>query len=415
MLKQAGHETDVHIIQEKTKIGKLGLKNVDVVAFSSSTPTFKDDIKIAEEIKQRYPDKFIIFGGAHPTFYPEETKKQNCIDSICIGEGYEAIVRCADGEIKDVYTTTEKYDINKLPRPDYELYYKKYKVLREKKTKQVYIVHGCPYRCSFCWNEAYNKIYKGKVVQCMDVEKAVDEILWLKKRYGFEWLQFISDNMTVNKDWLKRFLVMYKRKVNKPYLMNIRCNEINEELVTMLKLSGCERVDFGLEHGNEEIRNDVLQRNMKEEDILKAGKLMHRFDIRFQTSNIVGMPIDTLKKSIETVKLNQAIKPEIAKCCIYQPFEGTSLYKLAKEKGLLKDLDKITGTTIQEGFDGRGEGTKVILKDEKKLVRLSYLFDFFVQNKWLNPLIGIICSLPLNWLYRKYYAWRFAKQEKMYG
>ena len=415
MLKQAGHGVEVFICNDSTsKI--LMCKNIsafDIIGFSSSTPTYKDDLYLANCINMILPNKHIIFGGSHPTFYPDAVIKENCINSICIGEGYEAIVECANGDRREIYKPREKYDINKLPMPDYELYYKKYPLLAKKSTKQVYIVHNCPYDCAFCWNGAYRKLYNNdKKVYCMNVDKAIKEIKWLKDNYGFKWLQFISDNMTVNKKWIKEFLTKLKQEIDIPYLMNIRCNEINQEIVDLFETTGCDRVDFGLEHGNDEIRNDVLKRNMSKSQITTAGRMLNKAGIRIQTSNMVGIPTDTVKKSIETIKLNQMFKVEIAKCCIFQPFKGTDLYENYKSE--LQNMDINTGTTIQIGYDGRGAITKVKLKDEKKLVRLSYLFDFFVQNKWLNIFIPLIVSLPFDKYFRMYYNNKLKRQERKY-
>lgn len=428
MLRRAGHTTDVFIVS-KNEINSAIEWDADVYAFTSSTPTFLEDEKIAAYIKTK-TGKTIIFGGPHPTFCSRQTINSEHIDIICIGEGYTAIVELADNpkrtDIKNLWFKTtngiiqndiaEIYNINKLPAPDYDIYYSKYPELKYKSTKQVYIVRGCPQSCTFCYNPVLNKIYqgRGKILQHMDINKAVREIKNLQSKYGFKWLQFISDTMNLDTKWFSEFLIEYKKEVNAPYLCNVRLNKVDENLVKLMKETGCDRVDFGIEHGNDDIRNRILKRNMNKRQMIEAGKLFWKYKIRVQTTNIFGLPEETLDKAIETVKLNQAIKPEVAKACILQPFPGTEIYNYAEKNNLLQNMDKKSGTTYQKDFEGRGGFTKIKLKDEKKIIRLSYLFDLFVQRKWLNPLIKIIVSLPLDKYYRKIYNKTFGKLEVKY-
>jgi radical SAM superfamily enzyme YgiQ (UPF0313 family) len=301
--------------------------------------------------------------------------------------------------------------------PDYGIYYNKYPVLRNKPTKQVYIVRGCPFQSGFCYNPVVNGMYKGKgqIIQNMDIEKAVLEILLLKKKWGFKWLQFISDTMNLDNERFIAFLKRYHAVVRMPYLCNVRLNLVNEDLVKTMKETGCDRVDFGVEHGDDDIRNRILLRNMGKKMMIESAALFRKYGIRTQTTNIFGLPEENLDKAIETIKLNQAMKPEIAKACILQPFEGTHIYQYAHERGLLQNMEKNSGTTYQHDYDKRGEFTKIKLKDEKRIIRLSYLMDFFVQRPWLNRFIKIIVSLPLNGLFRQCYNKAFKKIERKYS
>jgi len=383
----------------------------DVYCFSPTTLEFKEALYQATIIKNRTGAR-ILFGGAHVTFNNIDNK---IIDAICIGEGYEVILDMLTGTDK-IYKAKTKYNINDLPMPDYDLYYNKYPVLANKKTKQVYLVSGCPYNCAFCYNPAYNDLYKGQTIcQQMDINKAISEIKWLKDKYGFKYLQFISDNMSVNKEWLKAFLIKYKYIIGLPYLMNIRANEVNEDVIKIMSETGCARVDFGIEHGNDMLRNEVLHRNMKRGDVIHTAYLLNKYKIRFQTTNIFGLPFENFNKAWESVRLNRKFKPEISKACILQPFENTEIYKYAKKNGLLKDNFEYTGTTYQIGVkDNRASQTAVKIDNEKHIVRLSYLFDLFVKYpipKWLGYLI---CSLYFDNLYKKYYNYIFRRQEKKY-
>lgn len=407
--KSKGIDTDVYIYNHD-KI----LPEADIYAVSSSTVSYKEDLRIIKRIK-RLTHKPIIIGGPHPTYYSKEVAKEDCIDSIVIGEGYEAIIEYAQGNRKTIYHPREIFDINNLPMPDYGLYYSKYD-LKNSLTKSVYIVRGCSFKCSFCYNPAYNALYngKGKTIQCMDVKKAISEIKELKKKWGFKWLQFMSDTMNMNKEWFIKLLKEYKKQIGGKYICNVRANLVDEELVKVMAYTGCDRVDFGVEHGDETIRNKILKRNMSDNQMINAGRLFKKYGIRVQTTNIFCLPTENINKAIKTVKLNQKIKPEIAKACILQPFENTEIYQYAKDFNILKNTDIISGTTYQRDYDGRDGVSKIVIEDEKKIIRLSYLLDWFVQRPYFNWAIKLIVSLPIDSIIKGYYNSLFRKQEKKY-
>jgi len=164
MLKQAGYNTEVFIVGHSKYY--VSSDNFDIYCFSSSTLNYEDDLKYAKRIKNKNSKAFIVFGGAHATFNPDKVIKESCIDAICIGEGFDAIVEIANNiKRKNILNMwfkkntkkqiclesniiknnlRPKKNINNLPMPNYDLYYKKYPELANKPTKQVYIVSGCP-------------------------------------------------------------------------------------------------------------------------------------------------------------------------------------------------------------------------------------------------------------------------------
>jgi len=425
LLKKAGHITNIFIYSKESIIEILKDK-ADLYAFSSSTPSWKEDIEIIKTV--RAVGKKVIVGGAHATFNPEDVIQH--VDILCVGEGYEALLEYVNEpkrrDIKNLWFKVGKtiikneirniFDINKLPMPDYNLYYDKYSLLKNKSTKQVYIVRGCPFQCSFCYNPVLNKMYHGKgtIIQNMNIDKAMDEIKQLNDKYGFKWLQFISDTMNLNREWFITLIQRIKKEINKPYICNVRVNLLDEELVKIMSETGCNRVDFGVEHGDSFIRNNILNRNMTDKQMIDAGQWFKKYGIRVQTTNIFGLPFENLNSAIKTVELNQKIEPEIAKACVLQPFKGTEVYNYAKDRLLLQNMDDDFGTTFQKDFDKRSGRTKIKLKDEKKIIRLSYLLNLFVQNKWLNNFIKIIVSVNIDRFIKKIYNNTFLKQDKKY-
>jgi radical SAM superfamily enzyme YgiQ (UPF0313 family) len=258
---------------------------------------------------------------------------------------------------------------------------------------------------------------KGKYTQYRPVDSIIDEILSINEKYGMKWMQIITDAVNIDRKWFIEFLDKYKEKVGIPFICNVRIDRIDEEIVKKMKEAGCDRVNYGIEHGNYEIRKNVLKRDMSNEAIIKAGQLFNKYKMRVLTANIIGVPHETVETVMETVRLNRKIKPKIAQCFILQPYPKTNIYNYSKEHGFLDEKYDYsrTGTGFQEGFSNADYSMQLKLKDGKKLTKLLFLFDFLVHFKYLDPFINIILSLPFTRLYKAIYIFPLIRQRIKYS
>ena len=147
-------------------------------------------LELNQRIRAQLPGVFSIFGGPHPTFFPEMIEREG-VDGLCIGEGeyatldlMNALERKADRATPGVHLpdpaipnwwfklngeivrnplrpllTGEELDA--LPFSDRELLYAAHEQSRRTKIKPFITGRGCPYDCAFCFNKAYSDLYGG--------------------------------------------------------------------------------------------------------------------------------------------------------------------------------------------------------------------------------------------------------------
>ena len=82
----------------------------------------------------------------------------------------------------------------------------------------------------------------------------------------------------------------------------------------MLKDVGLDRVTFGLEHGNEDFRRDVVKREYSNEDAVKKIKIVEKLGITFSVNNIIGFPDETRELAFDTVELNRQFNSDNTSC-----------------------------------------------------------------------------------------------------
>jgi hypothetical protein len=102
-----------------------------------------------------------------------------------------------------------------------------------------------------------------------------------------------------------------------------------------LKAAGCSRVSFGLECGNESLRNLLLKKSLTDDQIRKAAAFLHQVNIPFFTYNMMGLPGERLEDAFKTLELNIEIGAQCAWTSVFQPFPGTELAEYCLEHGFL--------------------------------------------------------------------------------
>jgi len=421
-LKRAGHQVDLLLEGEEGSafFDKIRDYKPDLVAFSAMTGDHVRCLEIAAQVK-KIMDVPTLMGGPHPTFFPE-TVEHPAIDVICRGEGEEAAAElCARldqgrdfSDVRNLWVKRNgsiirnevgpgENELDNYPIPDRDIYYK-YPYLRDYPTKPFITARGCPYLCSFCFNRDFNRMYHGKmkVLRRLSPERAMAEMRQVKERYPLKRIFINDDIFIMDKEWLGRFLPLYRDQIGLPFACNVRVNLVDEEIVAMLKNAGCYLVMFGIESGDPELRRNILKKNITDEQIRQAAYFFRKYDVRMKTFNIMGLPDETVQKALKTIRINAEIKVDYPWCSILQPYPRTELAAIAKDKGLLQDnfsLDHLESSF----FSGS------VLKQEniKELVRLQKLFYIGVKMPWTQPLIAHLIKYPLNRLFYVIFALSF--------
>jgi len=411
MLKAHGHQCRLYILSEhKDYLEKMNEYDPDLIAFSTMTGPHKWVLKTAAKIKEEV-EKPIILGGPHPTFFPEIIQEP-CVDMVCVGEGEYTLLELADkldagedisniqnlwvkknGQIvqNDLRPLVE--DLDELPFPDRTLY-DDCKLLRSVPAMKFLTGRGCPYRCTFCFNHKFNELYKGlgRRFRKRNIDSLIREINETADRYALKLVRFPDDTFTGDRRWLLDFLQRYKDGINLPYTGLARANEMDEEVVRMLKTSGCLNVYFGVETGKEKMRNEILKKNLTNEQIINAARLLRKHKVKFGTYNMFGLPHETLSMAYETIDFNRKLKPDYTINNVFQPYPKTEIAGYAAEHGLLNpNTDYLD--TMNEGSILHGE-------EIDRLVNLCRFAAMGVRYPLLLPLIKVLIRFPPNRLFK---------------
>ncbi len=414
VLKQNGFTTDVILGTKEDIVKKILAKKPRVVGFYCTTGFHHKNLAIAKEIKKMLGDEILtVVGGPHPTFVPSAIEAAG-VDIICRGEGEQAVLELMKAlrDNKD-YTNIKNLTIKKegkiyeneintlcnldaLPFADREIY-KNIEYIYKNKRYEAMLSRGCPFNCTFCSAAAFRKIYEGKgdYTRFRSVPNVIKELRDIKKRYQPTCFFFHDDTFVFKRNYLYEFLMAYKKEINIPFACLIRADLATDETVKLLKDAGCYLISFGIESGNENIRNTVLKKNLSNEKILKCAEVLRKYKIPFATFNMVGLPDENLKETWDTVDINVKAKPNWAWFSVYQTLPHTELARYALEKKYLGEVDVAeTDSSFHEN--------SLILKNHsegKKMLRLKNMANLIIKIPILKPVVRIALSLPFDSIY----------------
>ncbi len=328
--------------------------------FSSQFPIIR---KLVEKIKKLDPDIITVAGGTHPSFLPKSALFSTQLDFVVMGEGELVLAQLIQAlrsgeELKQIAGLAfrendglwihpqRQYikDLNQLPTPARHLFkveeYFKINVpmqslSRSPRNLPVATSRGCPYQCQFC----SSTIHWGRRWRARSAENVLAELEELKERYKVEEIKFEDDNLTANKRRAKEiFKGMIERRLNLKWNTpnGIAVWTLDEEMLELMKESGCYEITVAVESGDEEVLKKIVKKPVDLKRTQEMVKVIKKLGIETSGYFIIGFPGETRQQIMNTINYARSLELDRCYIFIFTPLPGTPLAQLAFEKGLLK-------------------------------------------------------------------------------
>lgn len=332
-------------------IKKLTDFSPDVIAISMTTVAYHSTVALAEQINAKFAKLPIIVGGAHVTANPKQTMKCRCFSFGILREGEETLVELLTAifakktdftaikgivfrDNKDQIKITEPRgyikNIDQLPYPDREalsdikLYRPPVGCYRENFSVSMITSRGCPYQCVFCDNNTF-----GRKIRWFSPEYVVREIEYILKKYGAKEISFVDDTFPANRKRFIRILEMFKEKrLRFSWTCMANVNDLDEELLKMMKATGCWQIAVGIESGDNKILK-LIRKGTTVEKVKKVVETADELGIIMKGFFMLGHPGETRKSLAKTIKLGLELPLTDLTCTIVTPIMGTELYEMA--------------------------------------------------------------------------------------
>ena len=336
----------------------------DILGFSAFTKDIKHIHDLVSKIRPKLSGTKIVLGGVQMTMMPEETYKymDNLIDFGFAGESEHAfslfvefldsnrsgvgleevpnLIWKENGAIKrNKMNFTENLDDlefplwelippNSYPKAPHGAFMRQFPIAPTVTSR------GCPYACTFC---AAGSI-SGKRARYRSVDNVIEEIKYLKKRFGVREIHIEDDNFSFKRERVVDFserLLKEDMGITWALPNGLRLNSLDIKTLKLMRRAGCYAVNVGVESGNDGILKKI-KKGITKETIRSKILLVKEAGIDVGGFFIIGFPGETVKEIKETIDFSRLLPLDRIGVSYFQPYPGTEEYNKLAERGEYK-------------------------------------------------------------------------------
>lgn len=280
--------------------------------------------KIIPLLRKKFPSAHITLGGLFATFHDEKLlSDKNSPDSIIRGEGEESFymlyksLREGNSEWKNSQALSINEDgvIKRNPVgcrlefgefgfPD-RIFVEKYKL----KKIHMNATRGCSRFCSFCSAVRFTNMLDGPKIKLRSAEDIAEEIIDLyEKYYPFRKIEFVDDNFLANEECKQRARkfaqILIDKKVKIPFRVDFCVDDVDYELLDLLKKAGLVEVLIGVESFSDNVLK-LYNKTITTKQILKSIEILNKLNIHTRLAWIMFNPyitLDDIRKNLKFLR-----------------------------------------------------------------------------------------------------------------
>lgn len=318
----------------------------EVIGLSVKSFTQREAFSILDSIDLK-PETIVIFGGPHISMEKEEFfKKHARANAILMGEAETSFCNLLDWsegkrnesdvrgaalrrENSSIFTSGNmglEEDLDSLPFPCYSVFDS---ILDKIDNYPLLTSRGCPYKCIYCSVGSIS----GKKWRSRKIDSIMKEIKTSRDRFGFGYFFIIDDNFTLDKERAKGFcnaLIAEKTGLHWTLPNGIRADKLDEGLVKLMKLSGCEAVSFGIESADPGVFKNIGKGETLE-DIESAIKFCRKYGLRVSGKFIIGLPGSNHDSTVVSIQWAKKMGFYDINWNLLVPYPGTEAYEYVRK------------------------------------------------------------------------------------
>ncbi|MBR0414280.1 MAG: radical SAM protein [Clostridia bacterium] len=317
------------------------LDNPYFVAFSNYFWNYRYNLDLAQQIKERYPDCRIVFGGHQIPKNTSWLEQYDFIDFLVFDEGeipvYELLKCRFEGEsLADIpniayrcgssiqKTAATFVGVKEYPSPYTNGIFDKLLNVDDSLefNAQLETNRGCPYHCSFCDWCSY-----GVPMRLFEMEKIKKDLEWMAA-HKIVYCMCVDSNFGLYErdEEIAAYIVSLKEKCGYPQRFGacfaknktMRIFRINKVLNDAGMSKG---VSLAFQSMSDEVLKNVSRTNMNREELFEQLTLYHENNIPTYTELILGLPGETYesfcKGMCELLELGQHDSINVFRCEVY--------------------------------------------------------------------------------------------------
>ena len=331
-----------------------------VISASSFEIDVSNDLVVSLK-KQKNAPLAIGIGQGHYLNRDAQNDTQMAYDAILLGEPEQEFFRLFDwirNSSKSDSSWKEYYrkcyvegkrfivkDPDNLPFPSYtpeelKVYRSIYPVRVSRRVVGGFLIapRGCPHSCMFC--SEVMRVSIGKRLRSRSAENVVDEMYHLA-RQGVNICSFQDDSFSANRRLVQSLCEeLIARNSKMPWMARVRADEVDYDLLVLMKKAGCVMLGVGVESGTLRII-EAMKKRQNPKPWLQLCRQTFRWTkelgIGTNAYYVIGNPTETREEIEQTIKFALELDSDSIQVHFYTPYPGSPAWEKYKEQ--LTDYD----------------------------------------------------------------------------
>ncbi|OGL43674.1 MAG: hypothetical protein A2161_19470 [Candidatus Schekmanbacteria bacterium RBG_13_48_7] len=152
----------------------------------------------------------------------------------------------------------------------------------------------------------------------------------LKDKYGIKEIMFEDDNVTAD---AKRAKLLFSRMIEEglDFVWDTPNGagvwSMDEEMIDLMKKSGCVRLHFPVESGSQYVLNSIIKKPLNLERVKKLLKYCQKINLHHSMFLVIGMPGEKLSDMWESFKFAAECGCYTPHISVATPYPGTKLFE----------------------------------------------------------------------------------------
>ncbi len=320
-------------------------------------PMILDAMEISRMVKNLYPERFVVFGGWHPSLLTGQTLREEFVDAVVRHQGEVTLVEIAQrleaGKRLDLVAgcwfkrngqivqnpDRPSIKLSDLPRPAYDLIdFDSYEAASGERKLPYATSIGCPYACNYCTDMVfYNRRFNPYAA-----EEVASELAHLVKRHRLTEIALLDSNFLVD---VKRAVAIAQAILDSGVRFrwtfqastDLLCR-MTDSQVKLLAASGVSHIGFGTESASPEVLRYMNKAHQSIPDMYQAAAKCKQAGIRVTFNLIFAYPGENEPHRAETLRVmgeiagrydNVSFSPNL-----FTPYPGIPIWPQLKALGM---------------------------------------------------------------------------------
>jgi radical SAM superfamily enzyme YgiQ (UPF0313 family) len=334
----------------------------------------------------------LIIGGSGFSLAPKELFHHLDVDFGIVGEGEEIFLQLVKSlergdpispssylliEEEPIPSLIEGARVYPVRNPDRTLF-KTHRYLEEGGMGNIQTKRGCPFSCIYCTYP----LLEGKKIRLRKAEEVVDEIYHLGEE-GVDYIYFVDDIFNYPPSYAEALCrEMVQRKVNVKWSAFVSPGFLTESLLSWMKESGCEGIEFGTDSGSPRMLENY-KKSFTQEDVIQSSKICSKLNVNHCHYLLFGGPGENEETIEESFKLMDQLDPTAVIAMLgIRIYPGTEMEKISRSQKIIHQNSNLIYPHFYISPELGGKLSEMI--QERALAR----------NRWIVP--GLEINITQN-------------------